>query len=549
MAFDPNKPFVVVGRPAAAPSFDPAKPFAVVKEAAPAAKVRTPDVGLPAADPSGAALTPASMPSLGSFFRGLGGGLAAPFLGAAQIANKILPIGGSGPLVSRRAPKVPMPDAGTLRKIEGNGPLAGLGDVVGSLVNPLYYAAPEVAGSPLLGSVLGGAVGAALQPTSNRGFIANKAEQLAAGGLAGAALHGFGAAIARPLRANAQELVDQGVRLTPGAQLGRPGRELADVVSKAPLVGDVVASGNRRMIDDFNRAMYDQALAPLGERITGPERGNAGMAAMRDKIDAAYTKALRGLSFRASEPFMDELNGIRRELPPRSRAVFDEVVRDRMPWLYSNGPAMKRLTGDELSAEVSYLRKAGRSLRGINAAPEQQDAGDALRLMVRALGDNATEMEPGAKALKANADNAYARYLILKRAAGGATAEGRFTPTDVLKASKALAEFDRAFVEGRANMQPAAQRALSVIGNPPLEAGRSIWGAGMDIGGALAALHDPAAAAYAAGVLGPALAAHTEPGMNALRRLTISPTRGAIGRSLLDAIPLAGAATGRAVQP
>jgi hypothetical protein len=424
------------------------------------------------------------------------------------------------------------------------------------VANPLNYLVPEAVGDAVMPEAAGaaraigrgaleGATAGALQPVpGGKPDAVMEALQMLGGAGGDLALRGLGSIIGRPVSKEARELLNQGVRLTPGALTGSAGSTLATLLDRVPGAGVAVAQGDRRMVEDFDRAIWNEVLRPLGASLPPgtAARDMAGLA--RDPIDTAYGTAVPNLVFTPNQQFLSEFGGIRNDLSPALRGGFDNIVRDRLPWLYGPAPAWKKLTGSEFANKVSWLRRQGKILR-LSPDPEKREIGNALKLFVRSMTDNAAETAPGMKALKANADNAYANYLIARKAGLARPVDlGLFTPKDLIEAAKNLEPSDRLFAESRARLQAPAQRAFSVMGNPPLVAHPSLLGGALELGLGARAVYHPEDIAVPLLGLGATMGGYSRPGMEALSRWALSPAREAIGKAIRK-----GAAAARVVIP
>lgn len=478
----------------------------------------------------------------------IGQGLADPIEGAAALASLV-------PGVSRAAraiPGFPAVERGAeaMRREAASAPGTRF---VTDLANPLNWVVPEAAGAAVPADLalgvarpaVAGAVAALEQPPSGKATPGGEAWQAALGAAGGSILDSLGRVIGHAVSPAKQALIDQGVRLTPGAQLGWLGRELASVAGQLPGIDEPVIGGNLRMIDDYNRAMYAKALAPIGKK-PGAGVGNEGLEMLRREIGQVYDSAIPGLSFRVNPGFAADLQRARASLPTSgAQAAFDDALYRAFPHLASKAPAWKEITGEELATRLSQLRSAARSLRDSPDA-ERREAGIALRDIARSIAVNSTEREPGAKAARNAADFAYQHYRIIRNAAKGGAMEGRFTPAHLLAAIEKMAPEVQA-KEGRALMQREAQAALRVIGDPALKPSRGVRGGLTEaLMGYLLGTH-PAGGGLAAALGAGFVGGHTETGMNLLRRATMSPERTALGALIRKGVPAVGIAAGKGV--
>lgn len=172
---------------------------------------------------------------------------------------------------------------------------AGLGAGAAALGGDALYGAAYGAGSTEDGSRLLGAAGGGL------GGLA--------GGAAGRGLaRGVGSAFRGVQDANVQGLRAAGVPLTAGQALGGTAKGIEDRLSGLPVVGDMVNARRLEGMQGFNRAAFDEALAPIGAN-TGGITGEAGIDAAQAATRQGYDTALNGVSVTRDPQFTADYNG------------------------------------------------------------------------------------------------------------------------------------------------------------------------------------------------------------------------------------------------
>lgn len=442
------------------------------------------------ADPMAALYPPAS--GTGPL-RGFLGGLAAPFIGAVQLANRILPVGGLGPLVMKDAPTPPMPDGGTLKGIVGNAPGATAGEVLGQLASPLNYIGGPIADAaglgPLASAATAGAVSGALQPAHERGFWTSKAEQTGLGAAAGAVLHGV---TSPPLRKGAGQLLREGVKLTPGQMFGAlHGAE--DVAAGTP-AWPMVAAGRRRALVSWNVSRINQdVLAPIGKAVKPTEDMRSVWRDTFNHIHSAYEYATKGTRLalrtadltwgpedKASGVGLVNYLGLGQDLralpePQRSRLVdiLDQKVLSRMRETrlpgFGRGKRALVLDGRGYKRAMSGLWSMGDAYSSSGDSDQRLMAGviakarESLKRVFEA-------QNPGKAPYLRAADLSYMRMARYARAAMmDKTLPGEFSPEQVLKAVAAEepGKIPSSYLKGDAPLQKNADLALHVIGGHP----------------------------------------------------------------------------------
>ena len=381
------------------------------------------------------------------FFRGLGHaavgvgrGLAGDVLGASQLATDL---------------GVPTsPDDPIEKWLKGvvNRPSTGKAETVGRAVGGSL---PFLTGNPI---IAGGAAGV-VQPTPS----GDLSSHLTGGGI-GAAAGGLLGALGGSKAVRAMH--DLGVRITPGRLVPLIGREWERFAQRLPVLNRLIGHGRQVSLDDFQRALYRDALEPLGGQGMPADVGSKGL----DQLRSTITGRLNGVLSRSSvqggpgTALEKDLGAIQADAfkqlnssqLQRFQAIIKGDVTDplwRNSWMLSGS----RLAGD--GGVVGKLGAMSRQFweRGQRSGDSQEAAlGDMVKRVQTAILDNANIGGGGRAELDA-ARNAYARYSTLSRAGSGVRAEGKIAPDDL------LGEIRRGhrdqFARGQLRLQPTAQAA------------------------------------------------------------------------------------------
>jgi hypothetical protein len=343
----------------------------------------------------------------------------------------------------------------------------------GEMLSPVnFLPGPEraIKGAGTLANVFRGALaggkGALSSPTEGVPDLYQKGKQVGAGMVGGAVM---GGAIPEMSKA-AKALVNEGVRLTPGMKL--PGVRRAEEAARSfPVMGVAIGGAERAARDDFNRAVYNRVLAPIGEKYEGPV-GTDGIAKLRDRLSAQYSKALKDTTFVANDPGtipyglkqgdLTDLNNVLALMTNERRQQFDKIVNQfytqRVPANHlMDGEAFKRVESD-LSAQARRFTRAD--------DPDQHAVGEGLEEVVSLLRQAHMAQNPAKAAELQAANHAYKLYVVAERAAGNrALSNGVMTPGDFLGALKAMDSSVRKnyFSRGRLEMQDLAQAGNEVM--------------------------------------------------------------------------------------
>jgi hypothetical protein len=381
------------------------------------------------------------------------------------------------------------------------------GDYVGEISADIGMAAAPVAGAargltalsralragryaPLAGDVAANAGYSALTAPEDRGEAAALG---GAGALGGRALFRGLGGVVRPT-AQAQELLDQGVRMTPGQAGGGAMGSLAKMyegaIGEFPLIGSAVRGAQKQGLDDWNRAMLQRAeggASVVPDRIshTAPI-GQPGLSNVKGAYDKAYGEffpqnTVLRFTDEGAKAFDADLATLRSRLPDHLRGRFDEFATDIADRIKAGVPAplwKETITGDIQAIADSAYRNGDNSL-------VRAFAGMRGKILDRM---NAAHIKdaPNPHEL-VGTDAGYRDYKVLQAAGrkGAAVRRGgTLYPSDVVvEAAK----------KGATGLEKDALAAQEMFGNAPTTFGR--------IPNML-----KAGAIGAAGVLGPAAA-------------------------------------------
>lgn len=354
---------------------------------------------------------------------------------------------------------------------------ARLGGNVTSLA-PMAMAAPEMGamgmgGRMAVGAGLG-AQNAAFQPVTDntQPYADQKTNQLGigtlAGGVAAPLASALGSAISGVGGAAQKQLAKAGVTMTPGQILGGAWARAEDKLTSVPILGDMIKNAQQRGADSFNSATYNQVLAPLGQKYSGPI-GNEGVAAVKQTISDAYDNTLSKMNFQMDQPFMADLQhlgGMAQNLPAQQQQTFANVVKTQI--LGKLGPK-GNMDGETLKGVQSEL---GRMASGYASDPsfDNRQLGDAISALKGAV-DSALPRSntPELAQQLQNANAAYANFVRLRSAAGSQGAMnngGVFTAAQLNNAVRANDKSvgKGATATGNALMQDLSSAGQQVLG-------------------------------------------------------------------------------------
>jgi hypothetical protein len=342
-----------------------------------------------------------------------------------------------------------------------------------------------------------------------------------AGGLLGGPL--AARAVKPQLGAAQQALADAGVRLTPGQMAGSVAKNIEDKATSLPITGHFIDKARGRSIEDFNRAVANQTLAPIGGRLDrGTAVGHDLVSEVHDKLSNAYDHIVPYLELRPDQQWFNDL----RDVYERNAAILPETETRRFQNIIDqqfgrpaplDGEKVKRI-------EQKLTQLAGQFSGSANA--DHQILGGALRDTVQAVRENMERMNPDLADQLRRINTGWAMYTRLETAAANRRGSGGvFTPGDLLTGVKRGDKSVRkgSFARGNALMQGFAEAGQNVLPSTVADSGttgRALM-SGL-VGGAAAHYFNPKILAG----LGAASVPFTRPAIAALNRY-VRPTTGA----------------------
>lgn len=378
------------------------------------------------------------------------------------------------------------------------------GRAVASL--PLGSVGPASAGLGLGGRIaLGAAQGAAssatmpiTDPTEQTNYGTNKLANAAVGGLGGAVINplvsAVGGVISPNVSAAARQLLDRNVPLTPGQILGGAAARTEEKLTSVPVLGDMIKNSQVRAVQGFNRATYNEALAPIGATVAPDiQVGSDAIAAVRNQIGHVYDSIEPRASFVADQNFANDVAGIRADLAQRAPAMlqqFDNIVNNQVTAKLNPQGA---LNGAQWGATRSEINGMARDQVLGNATPDNRSLSGALGDLNDAINAGVGRSSPpDILPTLQSANAAWARFKQIEAAAGstGASNNGNvFTPAQfqaaIRRGSTAAQKSTNSGLNG--NLGAAAQEILGSkypdSGTPGRAALMGLLSGGAGIGG------------------------------------------------------------------
>ena len=320
---------------------------------------------------------------------------------------------------------------------------AGAGRIVGE-VAPAMLLGPGVgAGRSALGligrSALSGALGGATAPVAaGTDYWSEKMKQMEIGGAAGAALPAVGSALAP--------------RLLNPALAGVQGIQRAF----RPLYNFVMGA-EERTVNGFDRTIARQVLDPIGRDVPRGVSGHALLRHVEDRMSDAYDEVLPHISLpRAAlaapnAEFRRYVDTMSTDHQQRLGRMLSNYVMDRFP---ANGQPMDGRTFKRVQSELS---QRAYSWLGTN----DNELGRATYMALNWLNEAIERANPASAAQLSRTNEAFRMFARMREAASRPTAEGKFTPTDLLKT---ISQQSDAAWRGDQPLQRYAQIARRALG-------------------------------------------------------------------------------------
>lgn len=369
------------------------------------------------------------MPVVGDPLR-LAGNLAAPFTGNTSLAkaaralfeNKVGQTGYKGSTAGKIVGTV----AATLPTGMAPGGVLAQGALGGAL------ATNDPNGRGLVTDALTGAAG---------GYLGDKAAKLARN------------VISPTVAPVIQRLKDRGIPLTVGQIAGANGGAIGNAVrgfenklTSVPGVGDMISSAQRRGKDAFQRAAFDEGLAPIGAKV--PRVAEEGIEAAKDEVGKAYSRAFNDVRITPDREFADEFfqAGQLGKTDGPFRDDFERIMMDEVRPVLTDQPG--ELHGQNIQDALRILKGYGRqygdlATKGAGGIPQPsaRPVGMAFNDLAGSVEGLAARQAPDLMPAYDAANSAYRNVGVLRDAVSAAkNTGGEFTAAQLAQAARANAK-------------------------------------------------------------------------------------------------------------
>lgn len=268
----------------------------------------------------------------------------------------------------------------------------------------------------------------------------------------------------------AQDVIDDGGAVTPGAILGGGVKAVEDKLTSAPFMGDMIAGAQRRSIEQWNKGAINSVLKPIGKKLL--KETKAGQEAIDEaskKVSKEYDKVLSRMNVRfdkefaenvlfSEDPMRPALNTLAQSLSPKQLAKFDEILKNDILRHFNNPNRM--VLGKTFKEVDSAVRNKYKKLYKTD-----EKLATAVRQLHIELLNMAKRQNPGLGKRLDAADVAYAKLSRVRDAAQSLGREdGIFGPAELLRAVQKNTP-KSTFAAGRGFDQRAIQEAKKVLPN------------------------------------------------------------------------------------
>ena len=336
------------------------------------------------------------------------------------------------------------------------------GEIIGAGLSPFNKLLPG-------GGYTGGAVAAVSQPVSTENqttldVIQAKAIQLGTGAALGKVAENLIAGLTPTLKPGAQELMDQGVKVSPGqAFQGAPGWLFRQIESFG--LGPKAEKINKQ----FNTVIANDVLSEIGDNLPkGVKPGTSAVATVQNKISNFYDESLAKLGKNAFDrEYKDGVsNAIRATLADIPDTQTRDLVQRRLVnSLNTNiGGRVKngQIDGEDIKKVQEWLKGEVKKYDGktdVVSTSLKTGYGDVLS----SLNQYVSRIDKDGNIAKADA--AWAKlYSFADASKSASTQGGVFSPEQLAQAAARQAPTILAAGGGRGPLQATAETGVEVLG-------------------------------------------------------------------------------------
>lgn len=287
----------------------------------------------------------------------------------------------------------------------------------------------------------GGAYGAGSSDNGNRVTGALKGAALGlGGGMVGRGAVRAAGGLVRGVSDPAKRLLNEaGVRMSIPQMAGGKLKAAEDWLSGLPGAGSLVNGTRRAALKDFQKAAFNEALAPIGQQGIS-DIGEQGIGQAQDAVSNAFQDALGGVTVQTDAPFKQAMSKLipqtmqRPRVGPELASSMNEIASP----MFGPGGTLRGVDAQPIWQGLDQLgagyRRGGDPLYSTQVAPAINDYGGQIEGLFQR---QAPDVIPALR----NAKDANRNVSILQDAVLAAQAKpgemaGQFTPSQLMTASK-----------------------------------------------------------------------------------------------------------------
>lgn len=285
----------------------------------------------------------------------------------------------------------------------------------------------------------------------------------ASGALFGGTLGGTLPTLTPKVTEGAKELLSRGVPVTIGQAFGPTAKRIEEAATSIPFAGDVIKGAQRKAIERFGTAAYNEALEPIGAKIPRGLTGRDAFEAAEQAISRAYDDVIKDIDLPAGQAFVQDVSGVvgryANELPKKEADQLAKIVQRELTNRIVDG----RLSKEAFKEAQSAIR--GKAYQfGTSTDAYQKDLGDALNDVAGELFEVLQKEAPELATQLQKVDTAYSRFVPLQKAAAKGE-EAVFTPAQLRQQIRAQGRrTPAAMARGELPMQRLAETGQNILG-------------------------------------------------------------------------------------
>ena len=234
---------------------------------------------------------------------------------------------------------------------------------------------------------------------------------------------------------DAKKLMDDGIDLTLGQQLGGATKKLEDLSTSLPFSGQAVVNQQTKALEQYNKVMMNKALQPISRRVDDNTTMFEAHEQAQKYINNAYESAVPNLSIDDATRLIADIDELVDDfaLPENIHKQVQKYVKQIIKSRVTSGGTLSGESIKKIEADLGVISSS--LLRG--KVSTQREVGNALFEVQAQLRNELMAQNPNKSKLLQEANNAFKNLLpITKAINSGLLNEGVFTAGQLLNAIK-----------------------------------------------------------------------------------------------------------------